>query len=118
MKRFLRIQRRVNVKLLGQLLGSLLVLAVGVHFLHAYQVRRNAGNLLGQADRAGEQGHLERAADYLKRYLGFVPGDTEALAKYGLMLADDRLATTGKARLRAFLALQQVVLREPDRHAV
>lgn len=118
MKSLFRFQKRVNVKFLGQMVGSLAVLAVGVHFLHGYQVRRNAGNLLGQSDRAGEQGHLERAADYLKRYLGFMPGDTDALEKYGLMLADERLAISPRARLRAFLALQQVLLREPERHAV
>jgi len=31
------------------------VLGVGVHYLHAYQVKRNAGALLRQAERAETQ---------------------------------------------------------------
>src|SRR5438876_8003892 len=100
----------LNVKLIGWLLGAILLFGTGVHFLHGYQVRRNASVLVSQASRAEGQGQTERAAEYLQRYLGLVPSDTDVLARYGLTL--DKLATSRKGWLRAFLALQQVLVRE------
>src|SRR5207237_6464921 len=79
-------RKKLNVKFLGALAGAAAVLGVGVHGLHAYQVRRNASDLLGQATRAEQQGQPEQAAEELGRYLGLVPGDTDALARYGLLL--------------------------------
>src|SRR5947207_10933199 len=51
-------------------------------------------------------GNLDQATEYLARYLGFVPTDNDALARYGLLL--DKQATTYKARRRGFEVLQQV----------
>ena len=79
-------KRTVNFKFLGCLLGAVVVLGVGVHFLHAYQVQRNAGELLRYADRAEKEGDLARTADYLARYIRMVPADDNALARYGLTL--------------------------------
>jgi len=74
-------RKQLNVKLLGYFLATTALVSVGVHFLHAHQVRRNASSLLSQASRAEEQGQLDQAAEYLDRYLtGFVRGDTDALA--------------------------------------
>ena len=47
-----------------------------------------------------------------------VPGDTEALARYGVMLADEQLAKSPKAKFRALLVLNKVLYREPERHDV
>src|SRR5947207_6676875 len=58
-------------------------------------------------------GNLDQATEYLARYLGFVPTDHDALARYGLLL--DKQATTYKARRRVFEVLQQVLVREPER---
>ncbi|MBM4073442.1 MAG: tetratricopeptide repeat protein [Planctomycetes bacterium] len=104
---------RLNVRLL---IGTLLVLALagtGIHFLHAYQIKRNAGLLLKQVDRAVEEGKPDLAATLLDWYLTFEPTDTEALAKHGLLL--EKLARTPAARDRAILKLEDALRRDPGR---
>jgi tetratricopeptide (TPR) repeat protein len=109
-------RRRLDVRFLFCLVAAVLVAAVGVHLLHGYQVRRNAGSLLRQATRAEEQKHLDQAARYLRLYLSHEPGNTDALARYGLLL--ERLARSGQDHEQAFLTLEQVLRRDPSRHDV
>lgn len=108
--------RRVNRRFAVVLLAALGLLGVGAYSLHGYQVKRNAGALLTQAERAEADGQLARSADYLSRYLALTPRDTEALARYGVLL--EKLATNEKARVQAFLVLERVLLREPGRRDV
>jgi hypothetical protein len=54
--------------------------------------------------------------DYLHRYLSYVPEDSDALARYGLLL--DKSAESPRARSRALDVLQQAVRREPGRRDV
>jgi cellulose synthase operon protein C len=105
--------RTLNFKFLAILLGGLVVFGTGVHFLHGFQVKRNAGTLLQRAGRAEDEGHLEQAADFLGRYLTYEPGNTDALARYGLLL--DKLAKSPRAQLRAYLVLDRVLQLEPQR---
>ena len=63
-------RRRLNLRVLACLVVVLLVLAAGIHWLHGYQVQRNAGALLEQADRAEEQGDLAGTVDYLASLRG------------------------------------------------
>jgi len=49
----------------------------GTHFLHGYQVRRNASGLLEQADRAEQEKEPIKALEYLSRYVGLVPADAD-----------------------------------------
>src|SRR5262245_34673008 len=83
----LLMKHRLNVRLSAGLFAGFMVLGVSVHLLHGYQVRRNAGYLLTQADRTEQQGNLRGTTDYLSRYLALVPSDTEARARFGLLLA-------------------------------
>src|SRR5438034_2732630 len=106
-------RQRLNVKLLGYALGTTVLFTAATHLLHGYQLRRNASDLVSQASRAEQEGNLDQATEYLARYLGFVPTDNDALARYGLLL--DKQATTYKARRRVFEVLQQVLVREPER---
>jgi tetratricopeptide (TPR) repeat protein len=106
-------RRKLNVKLLGWVVGGLLLVGAACHFLHEFQVRRNAGALLQQADYALEHEQLREAASYLNRYLAYEPGDTEALARYALTL--ERLADSPAAHYQAYLTLQQALRRDPDR---
>src|SRR6516162_4894421 len=62
-------KKKPNFKFLVCLLAGTALAAIGVHFLHAFQVKRNAGALLHQADQAEKEGNLRRAADYLIQYL-------------------------------------------------
>jgi tetratricopeptide (TPR) repeat protein len=111
-------KKRVNLKFAGCLLGLLLVAAPGTHFLHAYQVRRNAGVLLDQADFWEKKGDLSQAAFYLGNYLSLEPGNVDVLARYAKLLANDELAKSYRARLRAYDMLGQVLRRAPDREDV
>ncbi len=95
------------------LVAGTILFAGGVHLLHGYQVQRNAGALLFQAERAREQGRLDLSAKYLQRYLGFAPEDGEALAK--LAFTFDELSATRGGRLRAFLAFEQALRHDPHR---
>src|SRR5262249_35765067 len=110
-------------RLFVALLCALLAMAVGVHFLHAYQVRRSASGLLAQAEEAESEERYEEAAKLLNHYLGYVPEDTDALARYGFAL--DKLSAppanvlaTRAMRLRAMLVFEQVVRLQPQNHDV
>jgi len=41
--------RMLNLKFLACLLGGIVLLGTGIHFLHGFQVKRNASALLEQA---------------------------------------------------------------------
>ena len=73
--------RRLNVKLLLILLTSAVLLGAVVHGVHAFQVRRHSGMFLREADRVAQSGHLDESADYLRRYLLLVPGDTDVVSR-------------------------------------
>src|ERR1700738_2846744 len=98
--------RKLNRKLLLWTLGSLLLAGVVVHLVHGLQVRRNAGRLLANADRAWEAGGLVQPLPYYNHYLTYEPEDTAALAKYGLAL--EQHANTPAERLRVVLTFEQV----------
>lgn len=107
-------RRTLNVK---WLVGSVIVVAVlagGTHWLHGFQVRRNAGSLLEVADRAEQKGDLEVARTSLERYVALAPQDTDALARHAFLL--DRLAKTDRDRLAVFFALEKVLRQASDRH--
>jgi tetratricopeptide (TPR) repeat protein len=106
-------KRTVNVKFLAWLVGGAAVFGVGVHYLHGFQVRRNAAILLEQAHRAETEGRPDQAADYLGRYLAYAPGHTGVLAEYGLLL--DKLAKSARAQEGAYLVLDEVLRRDPGR---
>jgi cellulose synthase operon protein C len=103
-----------NVRFVGWLLLAVFALGIGVHFLHAFQVKRNASALRTRAEQA-QQDDPQLAAQCYERYLVLVPTDTEALARFGLLLAEDRLATTRRARMRACELLERVLRTDPER---
>src|SRR5262249_34867212 len=67
--------RVLNGRLLLLLLVLTVLFGVGVHFLHAFQVKRNAGALLAQANQAEQDGDLEQMTRYLGHFLAFEPTD-------------------------------------------
>jgi cellulose synthase operon protein C len=136
--------RSLNVKLLAATLVALALVGVGVHFLHAFQVLRNAASFKVQADRERKEAesfeeqadrkrkeeqfkeaeehlkeateHRAKAAGYLDRYLRLVPDDTDALVEYALLR--EKLARTPR-QLFALLDLFERVLRnDPDQHEI
>src|ERR1700722_5206278 len=108
-------------------------LAVGVHYLHAFQLTRNASALLNQGEQAQKQADEAakagdsakaaeargKAADYYGRYLGFHPDDADALGRYGLILKElAKLAKSPLQKQRAFLVLEKAVRLDPTRDDV
>ena len=63
--------KRLNVKLALWLVGITLVLVVGVHLLHGYQLDRNADFLRLQAVSAVEDGKSEDAINYYNQFLKY-----------------------------------------------
>jgi hypothetical protein len=96
-------RRTLNARLFACLLVAVLVLGVGVHYLHAFQVRRTAKGLLEQA--------IE--ADVPKQAV--VPKDVDALARFALAL-DKKKAD--RDRIRALLVMKQVLRLEENRNDV
>ncbi|HEY7314568.1 MAG TPA: tetratricopeptide repeat protein [Gemmataceae bacterium] len=109
-------RRTLNLKWAAALLAILVPLGTAVHFLHGYQVKRNAGSLRERAHQASAEGRDDQAAEYLGDYLRYVPGDDDALAEYGMLL--DKSAKSPKAQLRAYLVLDRVLRRQPQRQDV
>src|SRR6186713_1261625 len=102
---------RVNIRFVVILLGSLAVLGTATHFIHGYQVKRSAGALFTRATEAQERGELTEAANLYERYLGLVPGDIEALTKFGDLLANEKYSKLLMAKQRAWLVLNKVLYR-------
>ena len=107
---------RVNVRPIIYLVIAVVLLGAGVHVLHEFRVKRSAGSLLKRAIQAEVRGDGKEAVAYLKRYLVFRPDQSEALARYGLLLED--LAQTPQDHFQAWMALEQALLRTPGRDDV
>ena len=107
-------RRHVNIKLVACVLGTLLVLAIGVHFLHGFQGQRNAYRLLERADRALEAKDDVRAMTYYAQYLAFVPNDVDTVQKYAQVL--DRHVESYSDQVRLILLLEQVLRVKPNEH--
>lgn len=118
---------RLNVRLLVGTILSLTLVGTGIHFLHGYQVKRNAGVMLRDADLAIQQAEnqkdhalrqktLDQGITLLAWYLTYEPGDKQALAKYGLLL--EKQATTRALRLQAMQKLEEALRADPSRDDV
>jgi tetratricopeptide (TPR) repeat protein len=107
--------RKINVKLfLGLLIGTL-VLTGAVFAVHYFQSPRIAQSLLWQAQRAEEQGDVERTARYLERYLEFNPRDQKERARLGSLLAGEQFAALPRRRLKGVNLLDDVLTADPGR---
>src|SRR3990172_4195733 len=101
-------RRKLNLPLVAILLAAIAVCGVGVHFLHGFQLRRGAGALLREADRAQEAGKPFDSIRYLSNYVRLVPGDTAALARLGI--EQSRFGFFSQA----FFNLDQALRRDPS----
>jgi tetratricopeptide (TPR) repeat protein len=105
--------KRLNARAFLILVASLVASGTAVYFAHAFQMRRNAHELLEQADLAEREGSPRWAAQCLRAYLELEPWDGEVQARYGLLLA--RQARSPVERGRAFLALERALYSNPGR---
>jgi tetratricopeptide (TPR) repeat protein len=115
----MKIRMRLNLRFIACVVVAGVALGVGVHFVHGYQVKRNAGALLRMADKAKEDKDEDKEMQYLSRYLGFVPEDIDARARYGEQL-DERAKKSGslRGRMNAYFTLDAVLRRDPKRRDI
>jgi tetratricopeptide (TPR) repeat protein len=104
--------KTVNVRLLAILLLIGVVLGCGIHWLHGFQARRQAGFFFDLADEAIEEGRVAEALRHLDRYIELRPDDVDALEKLGLLQIDCGLLG------RAYSTLEKTLRKAPDRTAV
>jgi tetratricopeptide (TPR) repeat protein len=109
-------RRRLNLRFLACLLGVGVVLGLGSHFLHGFQVRRNAEVLRQKAERAAEAGRIQEALGEYRRYLALVPTNGDAWGDYALLL--ERTARSLHERLDAVEKMDQALRLQPDRRDV
>ncbi len=103
----------LNVKFFAMMVGVTSLLAISVHFLHGFQVRRNARSLLDQARQVEEKGQLYQASELLGTYLIYYPDDAAVLAQYGKLL-DETSAGNPRRRPRALQVLNKALRLNPE----
>jgi len=111
--------KRLNVKLALWLVGIAVFSVVGVHFLHGYQVDRNAESLKVQAEVARTAGNKEEAVKLYSQYLRH-RDDREgykSLAELTVEVAKDPQATQNDF-FKAYTVLEEAVRRYPDLDSV
>jgi tetratricopeptide (TPR) repeat protein len=109
-------KRMLNIKLVGAVVGGFLLAGIGVHFLHAYQLSRNAHHLRDQGDRAAAEKNFGKAQYFYALYLNLAPSDADATKKYADLL--DRRASSTSDRVRLVLLMEQVLRVQPNEHAL
>src|SRR6185503_6798534 len=107
--------KRLNIKLTLWLVGIVVISVVGVHFLHGYQLGRNADFLRVQAENARESGNVREAMKQYNQYLKHRddPEGYSALAEIVVEIAKDTDATR-QDKMRAYNILEEAIRRHPD----
>jgi hypothetical protein len=107
-------RRRINYRLLLWLLAGAAVVTGSLFATRYFQSQRIARALLWQADRAEEQGQIERMAVYLERYREFAPEDMKEAARLAKTWAGEAFAGNFRARRKAVSLLETVLGQDPD----
>ena len=105
-------KRKISLPAVAILLVTVPVLAGAVHWVHGYQLRRNARVFLEQADRARDAGESEKEVRHLQTYLALVRDDAEAFVRYALLV--DQVAKTGSQKERAFYTIEAALRLAPE----
>jgi tetratricopeptide (TPR) repeat protein len=107
--------RRLNVKLTLWLIGITVFSVVSVHFLHAYQIDRNAGVLKVLAEQAVTDGDKREAVKQYNQYLRHRddPQAYSVLAGLVVDIANDTDANR-QDKYRAYTILQEAIRRHPE----
>jgi len=111
------VKKKINLKAVLILTAVLLSLGGAVHFVHAFQIKRNAVGLRDQADLVEKEGKSWQALGFWAQYVGMVPDDTDALARHALLF-EKTTRDKPAARARAFFKLENVLRRDPKREDI
>jgi cellulose synthase operon protein C len=104
---------KLNWRFVLKLSGVVFVTLVAVHFIHRWQVQRQVGAFLRQADVAHDASDTAREITYLKRYLVARPTDNDARERLGRVAC--KSAMSGNDLQEAYLIVQDVLRRDPTR---
>jgi tetratricopeptide (TPR) repeat protein/predicted TPR repeat methyltransferase len=104
--------RTLNLPFLLVLLAVVAVLGVGMHFVHGYQVQRNASALLERADRAEADKDLEKAEQALQQYLNLRREDVAAWKRYARVV--DQRDPDHLRRQPVFLVHEEALRHNPE----
>lgn len=102
-----------NLRFTLALIVGFAVFGIGVHFLHAFQVDRNATKLLDRSHAALEKGEIDEAIRFLRSYIGFRPQDADAVAELAQLL--DRRARSGGELMQTYFTYEEALRRNPTR---
>jgi tetratricopeptide (TPR) repeat protein len=102
----------INRRFLIGLIVCSLLFGAAIHGLHAIQISRQSSFLLEEAHRAQTEKQFELALNRFQQYTKLAPDDNDALAEFGLLLADRHAAKA------AAFTLEKVLRAQPNRHDV
>ncbi len=108
--------KRLNVKLAIFLSLALVAVVAGVSYLHGYQVRRTAREMLDGAQECQAKGERTEALRLYRHYVNCVPDDHEAFSRYALLVSEEAEETPGdrQMQMKAYFTLEQAARRDPD----
>ena len=101
--RFSRMKTIINRRFLIGLIISTLLFRAAAHGLHAIQINRQSSFLLEEAHRAQKEKQFELCLNRFQQYTKLAPDDTDALAEFGLLLADSHAAQLAVVTLEKVL---------------
>jgi len=107
--------RRLNVKLALWLVIVTLVSVVGVHFLHGYQIDRNAEFLRLQAETAKKDGDVKKAIKQYNQYLKYRNDDEEGYKELAALVMEvaEKDKTNRQSQQQAYSTLEAAIRRHP-----
>lgn len=102
--------RVFKIRIFVLLLLIAVLLGVGIYFLHNYQIKNQVKIYLQQADQAVAEKDMQKAREYLERYLRMKPDDIAAFNRLAFMV-DDAASTTDSFgdKSRAYLTLEKAL---------
>ena len=108
--------RIINFRFVGIASVTGIVLLGSVYTIHGWQVRRNAGSLFDLSQQAKADGNVDKAREFMGRYVGLVPNDINAMADYGLLL--DESSEPGGTSRQVFMVFEEVLRNDPTREDI
>jgi len=111
--------KRLNIKLAVWLVAITLFSVVGVHFLHGYQVSRNAEYLKVEAEAARKRGDLKEAISQYNQYLKH-RDDAEGYSVLSEIVVEyaNQPDSSPKTRQVAYNNLSEAIRRHPERNDI
>ena len=115
----MKTRKRLNVRFLACVLGVVAVVALSVHFVHGFQVKRNAALCFARPTRPGRTRTPARKWNIWPATSALCRRTPTPWRRFGEAL-DEQAKKTGsiKGRVLAFFKLETVLRRDPERRDI